>query len=520
MVKKDVIIIGAGLAGIAAAYEAHKEGASVMLVDRGAIGLGTNSALADGYFAAPTSCYTVDNYISDTIKAGKGLNNVTLVNVLAHEAPIAIKFLRKLGFDFKETEHHFIYESPNPVHPCLPMVRRVVVELEKLNNVDFFPGFYVTEILRDEDKAFGVRGFDGTGKVITILAPSIILATGGGGAIYPKTANHSKALGQGYYLAAKVGLKLWDMEFVQFYPLVIDEPFLPAILAPYFEETSLVNVNGEDVIKKYGFSNIDDAAMLQRDKLSAAIFRENLSGQVFMDYRKVPLSLLDVFPFNLMKNNKFDFRSKPVSISPASHFFMGGVRINEYGETSLTGLLACGEAVCGLHGANRRGGNALTECVTFGRIAGKNAALHSLSSKHSFLHNDISSNDLSINNRSKGLKGRELLANIKGIAWKYTGVIREKDGLENGLKKLRDLEKKAITSSNSIKEKIKTEDLGSAVFVIKAILTASLAREESRGAFIRSDFPDIDNINLKKNSSITYNPDEQSFDIEYRLISG
>ncbi len=82
------------------------------------------------------------------------------------------------------------------------------------------------------------------------------------------------------------------------------------------------------------------------------------------------------------------------------------------------------------------------------------------------------------------------------------------------------LEKKAITSSNSIKEKIKTEDLGSAVFVIKAILTASLAREESRGAFIRSDFPDIDNINLKKNSSITYNPDEQSFDIEYRLISG
>ena len=140
----------------------------------------------------------------------------------------------------------------------------------------------------------------------------------------------------------------------------------------------MVTTSGEDILRKHGINDIYDAVIRSRDQFSAILYQESLTGPVYMDYRKVPVSLWGKQPLSLLTKLKFDFRRQPFAISPAAHFFMGGVGVDENAQTSLPGLFACGEVVSGLHGANRMGGNALTECLVFGRVAGRHAAQYAL----------------------------------------------------------------------------------------------------------------------------------------------
>jgi succinate dehydrogenase/fumarate reductase flavoprotein subunit len=195
---------------------------------------------------------------------------------------------------------------------------------------------------------------------------------------------------------------------------------------------------------------------------------------------------------------------------------MGGVRTDEDGRTFLPGLFACGEVVWGLHGANRMAGNALTETIVLGKIAGRNAAHYALAhrsspanpkgllkdfSRHTFLSKETLSN---------------IRIQIREIAWKCAGVVRSEKGMREGLTKVTALEKelKGINPQTILGKKLKY-DLTSAAFVLKAILTASLSREESRGAFIREDFPQQDDLKWQRNSRLAYDPKEESFSLSY-----
>ena len=245
--------------------------------------------------------------------------------------------------------------------------------------IEVLDSFYVTEILKSGGKTNGVKGIGKTSEEIFVNAPAVVMATGGGGAVFFRNDNQKKAMGQGYYLAAKAGLNLWDMEFVQFYPFVISQEGLPSMLVypPYPKEVKLLNVEGKDILERYGIKDIHEAVSTERDKLSAILFQEGLKGPVYMDYRGVPAVLWEKRPLSLLPK-WFDFRKRPFEISPAAHFFMGGVCVDERGETSLPGLFACGELVWGLHGANRMRGNALTECLVSGAVAGRSAAEYAL----------------------------------------------------------------------------------------------------------------------------------------------
>ncbi len=151
-------------------------------------------------------------------------------------------------------------------------------------------GFYVTEIITDNGQALGINGFDKEGKNRTIRGDSTVIATGGAGAIYSKNDNQKTIMGQGYHLAAKAGLELWDMEFVQCYPLVISEPHLPAMLVypPYPHEARLINGRGDDILARHGIEDINDAIMKKRDKLSVMLNDEAKTSPVFMDFSEVP----------------------------------------------------------------------------------------------------------------------------------------------------------------------------------------------------------------------------------------
>jgi succinate dehydrogenase/fumarate reductase flavoprotein subunit len=523
--KTDVIVVGGGLAGILAVYGAQSEGAKVTLIDRGSIGIGTNSALAGGLFSSPTSSYGAEEYVRDTLEIGRTINRESAVHVLANEAPKAFEFLRSLGLNVTESQKiYYSVQSPRPeILPGMIMMKRLAQAVRELRNTHMLTGFYVTEIIKDGNKVCGVKGFDKTGKELSIYAPAVVLAAGGAGGVYLRNDNQRNMLGQGYHLAARAGLDLWDMEFVQFIPIVMAEPHLPTWLlqSPFPQEAKLIDASGKDVLQKFGIDNLNYAVRNRRDELSILLFEEGRNGPVFMDYRNVPASAWEVRPLSLLKRIKFDFRTKPVTISPAAHFCMGGVETDDDGQTSLPGLFASGEVAWGVHGANRRGGNALTECMVFGRLSGYNAARYALVNPLSSVRTNAVRADSEAADSTPSLLLRKLLQRVREIAWDHTGVVRSESGLKEGLIKIEE----AIggvrrTNYGSLPARVLREDLVSACFVVKAVLTASLAREESRGSFYRKDFASQDDVNWRRNSCLQYNSKEGTFALASRTPDG
>lgn len=517
-----VVIVGAGLAGMVAAITAAEEGVDVVLIDRSDIGLGSNSAMANGAFTGPGAGYGVPEYIRDTVAAGKGLNHEPHVRLIGREAHGAFELFRSLGFPLIEGFGGYLFPSSRPDEiRGAAMVRRLAEKVRSLQKVRRVSGIRVTGLSPDEKHGFRVSGFSGRGETFAIFGSAIVLATGGAGAIYLLNDNQRSTMGQGYHLAAKAGLDLWDMEFVQFYPFVIAEPRLPRVMIypPYPKETILTGALGEDLAGKYGFADINAAIRVKRDELSAVLFKEGLAGPIRMDFSRVPAAAWDEYPLGLLSKLKFDFRNRAVAISPGAHFFMGGVRVDEQCGTSLQGLFACGEIVWGLHGANRRGGNALTECVVTGRIAGRSAAERARSGRDVQREPERSAGagSLSAPSMMRELKG--IRTRLRETAWECAGVIRSKQGLQAGLSRVSDLEghlneiKPASVSERSLKE-----DLLSGMFVLKGVLISSLGREESRGSFLRSDYPEEDDRNWRRNSRLRYDPATQGIALSFHLL--
>ncbi len=517
--KTDVIIIGAGLAGMIAACAAEAEGARVLLLDRSALGLGTNSALSNGVFAGPTADYSEDQYVEDTLRIGRGLNRRSWVEQVAREAPRAIGSLISFGLEIKPSKDHFSVQSTPPgTIPGVTLVRRIAEKVTSRQRIRVITGLQVTEILTEDHRAIGVRGFDDQGEDQAMMAPAVILAAGGFGAVYQRNDNQKSTLGQGYALAARSGLDLWDMEFVQFYPLVLAQPGLPSMLLypPYPREARLVNQAGQDLLEKFGIQSLHEAIMQLRDAFSVKLFEEIESGTVYLDYRKVPNESWNRFPLTLLSRLRYDFHNNPFAVAPAAHFCMGGLRTDELGRTDLPGLLACGEMVWGLHGANRRGGNALTECLVSGGLAGSQAAREALSAPSRPKGRPPAGDGFAYSTVSAFGDIRDLHETLKDIAWRQAGVIRSRNGLTEGLTRLQKLEGCLDrVKPGAVPERKRLEDLRSAVLVTRAILTAGLAREESRGSFIREDFPNEDNLRWRKNSRLTYLPEKNDFQIHH-----
>ncbi len=503
---RSVVVIGAGLAGLLAALSALEQGARVTLLDRSGLGLGTNSAISRGALAGPTAGYGRDQYVRDTIAAGKGLNCRAYVELVADRALEALDRLRVLGVGLTEAKGIYFVESPRPeVIPGAVMMRRLVQALSGRAGLERVVGRQAVEIVRAEGRAAGVMTRDKTGRQRYFPAGAVVLAAGGAGAVYARNDNQRRALGQGFLLAARAGLPLYDMEFVQFYPVVLAQPGLPSfmIYTPYPEEARLINAAGQDLLLKYGVADLNQAIKFQRDRLSAALFEELKIGPVKMDLRAVPDDQWRRFPLAQLARIKFDFRRQPVAVSPGAHFCMGGVAVDGQGQTDLPGLFACGEVVWGLHGANRRGGNALLECVVSGPLAGRGAAAFARANRPV----RPPAGETSAEAGGPDLPWRVLLRELREIAWRHAGIERDEAGLRRGLKLAADLEDKlgraagrgpAATPDRS--------DLEAGLFMVWAVLTASLARLESRGAFQRRDYPDTDDGAWLSNSRLQFDP--------------
>ncbi len=504
-----VIIIGGGLAGVTAALAALDSGAEVLLLDRGGLGLGTNSALANGVFAAPTPQHDPRQYQAATLEVGKQLNRPALVEAAATHAGEAFAFLRPHGLDLSQGGNSYSYNSPRPdVFRGAEMMRALAASLRGREGFSFQGGFQARELVVGDGRVRGVRGWDRGGRLLEIPASAVILASGGAAAIYARNDNQKSSLGQGWLLAARAGLALWDLEFVQFYPLVLDQPGLPRVMLypPYPKQVRLLDAQGHDLAAAHGLTDLDQAIQMLRDAFASLVHRAGQSGPVFLDYSAVPAELWPRYPMALLRSYRHDFRRKPVQVAPGAHFCMGGLRIDANGRSDLPGLLVCGEAAWGLHGANRRGGNALTECVVFGMLAGREAASQALAAPIAREARELTPPPSAA--PAPGPAYRALLERLRQIAWQRAGLERDAQGIAAGLAEAEVLAQDlAALAPEGPAQARRHDDLAAGLLFLRGVLLASQARRESRGGFQRSDYPETGGAEWLRHSRLVRSQD-------------
>lgn len=516
VISTDIVVIGSGIAGLAAAIAARKKGWEVLLCSKVAPGVASSSAFSQGSFRAPVTSFPAEQHMQLTFESGHKLNEPVLVETLVQHAAQDVVSLREFGVEVKEREKGFFVPAQKTGQEGLRITRPMVAHARQIG-VKFLNPYLAFDLLQSDGQAVGIWGLlKKDGQPLAIQAKAIVLATGGGGAAYARNDNPPGNIGDGYGLAYRAGLSLIDMEFVQFYPLSTAAPGRSGrfVLASLGDVGKFLNRKGEDLLEKYEIRK-SPVAIVCRDLLARAMCMEVANGQGIEGAILLDLSAAstgwqrakklwgysdeDIERVKRWADRLFAGREH-LLVMPTTHFFMGGVVIDSWGRTRKNGLFAAGEVTGGLHGANRLGGNALTEALVFGRRAGLAAAdflsrqgnkaisktaFSSLALKHgSFIQEKYAGRE----------KGEACLAEVKKdiqqSLWQNVGVLRSEDSL-----------KKALTHFKKVGREIpagKTDalvdilEIANLLLVAEMVTSSSLRRQESRGAHYRFDYPQAD----------------------------
>ncbi len=515
--KTDILIMGGGLAAMAAALEASEDSGSILVVSKGRVGNSGATLMAGSNFAAvlpeaQEQGDSIDWHVKDTLLGGGGINDPQLVRVLARNAPADLLWLEELGVKFLKKEGRFDMRQPpghrNPrtvftQNPGIPMTirgRTITAPLLQIllrKEIPFLENASILRLTTQEGRLTGAVALDRkSGETISIECQAAILACGGAGHLYEINTNPGDLTGDSYSLALEAGCNLRDMEFVQFYPCRhLDPPRVP-IYSPILSDGAVLrNKRGDRFLAKYEPERMEAAT---RDAVSRAVYREiqegmGIEGGVYLDMTPIPEELLRVrFPdlLKLFENHGIDLRKKWVRVAPAVHFFMGGVVIDERCRTSIHGLFAAGEAAGGVQGANRLSGNGLSEPLVFGRIAGREAARYvAEQSKPSASLPSFAPDWI----RGEGIPDEKIAQTrkrIKKLMWAKTGIVRHGDELNQALQELEDLQRNFREGQPSSKGSLGIYfEVRSMLRAAQAVVSAAVFRKESRGAHFREDFP-------------------------------
>jgi succinate dehydrogenase/fumarate reductase flavoprotein subunit len=526
IVKTDVLVIGGGGAGLRAALAAREQGAEVLLVSKTPLGKSTCTYLSAGGFSLAVQGVTEETHRQLTLESGRGINDRELVRLFVEEAPERVRELERFGVQGKWGKGRFSCEGKISAWGA-PLTNALAAANRKLG-VSEAPWVMIFSLLVEEGKAVGALGFEfRKGVPIVFQSKATILANGGGAALYLRHDNPVRMTGDGYALAYEAGCRLRDMEFVQFIPSGLAEPGKASILVAVslVDEGRIINSAGEDILQKYRIT--DRPVVIKcRDSLSQAMFREEEEGKsVFLDLTGLKE---EAWPKDNFAESERELlyeglscSKKPIRISPMCHFFMGGVSADPDGKTDIPGLFAAGEVMGGLHGANRMGGNALSEIIVFGCRAGRSAGEWALGRNAGRMVQALAEtrwDSLQKGKQAKGLPPRAIRKRIAEILWKHGGISRDERGLNSVLeffKKIREEELPGV-STGTPKEILEKLEVETALSVGEMIVRSGLLRKESRGAHFRRDFPRPDDQNWKGN--IFLRKSAEGMSLEYQPL--
>jgi succinate dehydrogenase/fumarate reductase flavoprotein subunit len=515
----DVLIVGSGAAGLRAAIAAREKNSEVIVISKGNPGKGTCTFRSGGVFAGTAAGTPTDNHLRRTLKAGRGINQRELVEILVEEGPVRLRELMEWGIS-AELHHGYLFSQGRPPIWGEEIVRSLMKKA-KASGINILGGLLVTNLKIAQGVVGALAYSTDSGRWFVIRAHALILAMGGAGGLYLRHDNPQRILGEGYALALDAGAVLQDMEFVQFYPLCLAEPGRPPFLLPprLVDSGTLLNSSGEEILEKYGIRE-RPAGERARDRLSQALFNEiYVNGEeVRLDLRAISEKEWCADPFSAstldILGKRYGALQRLVRIAPAAHHVMGGVRIDTRGATSVPGLFAAGEVAGGLHGANRLGGNALTETLVFGSRAGEAAAAWAkerAGDKNKILLKELDSSGSESKVKEARLNLTQLRKRLRKILWEEGGIRRNKKGLTQALDEVKAIQNESLGlplgDNPSVVQGILELRSGSRTASI--ILRAALKREESRGAHFREDFPDQDDEHWRGHLQVHLNEEKK-----------
>ncbi|MEO9170041.1 MAG: L-aspartate oxidase [Candidatus Baltobacteraceae bacterium] len=496
--RSDAIVIGAGIAGLMAAIKLAPKNVTVICKTR--LGFGAATDWAQGGIAAALGKDDSPSlHALDTNRAGAGINDEKIVDILTSDAPARIEELLELGATFDRTESGELALGREAAHQR----RRIVKaggdatghEILKtlIAAIHAIPSIYVLEdttaddLIVDEGRVCGVYAHDNrSGIPAAYVAPSTILATGGIGRLYRFTTNPVEATGDGVAMAGRAGATLADMEFVQFHPtaLAIGRDPMPLVTeAVRGEGATLMNDLGE----RFMLGAHPDAELAPRDIVARAIFEQLQRGRtVGLDARD---AIGETFPqkfptvFGFCTSAGIDPRTERIPIAPAAHYHMGGIAVDEWGRTSLPGLWACGEvSATGVHGANRLASNSLLEALVYGARVAENIAAEN-EERH---EPEIVEYSPSIR-RPAG--ETQAISDLRNVMYANVGLVRNELGLREAHARITDLQTSFPRA---------TSELRNLLVVGQLITGAACIRRESRGSHYRTDYPLTDETLAKR----------------------
>lgn len=569
----DVLVIGAGGAGLRAAIEASANGVTVGLVCKSLLGKAHTVMAEGGIAAAMANVDDRDNWkvhFTDTMRGGQYLNNWRMAELHAKEAPDRVNELEGWGALFDRTKDGKILQRNFGGHkyPRLAHVGdRTGLEMIRTlqdhgihQGVEVHMECTVITLLKDGDRVVGAFGYDrDRGRFKIFNSKAVILATGGIGRAYKITSNSWEYTGDGHTLAYDSGAELIDMEFLQFHPTgMIWPPSVSGILVTEGvrgEGGILLNKNGE----RFMFNNIPELyrnqtadneeegwryiqgdknakrppELLTRDHVARCIVREIKEGRgsphggVFLDIswikEKLPHAeehIKKKLPgmFHMFKKlADIDITKEPMEIGPTTHYIMGGIRVNADTQMStIAGLFAAGECAAGLHGANRLGGNSLSDLLVFGKRAGEYAAKFAKENSSGTIDEnqitEAANKALQPFEQTEGENPFNVQSDLQEMMQELVGIVRKEEELLRAMEYLQIMNKRArnirVTGNREFNPGWHTAvDLHNLLTVSEAVTMAALERKESRGAHFREDYPEKDaksgkfNLVIKKNAN-------------------
>jgi succinate dehydrogenase / fumarate reductase flavoprotein subunit len=535
--ENDVLIIGAGGAGLRAAIEALAHGASVGVVCKSLLGKAHTVMAEGGIAAAMANVDQADDWrthFRDTLRGGKFLNNWRMAQLHAQESPERVRELEQWGALFDRTDNGDILQRAFGGHTfkrlChvgdrtgLEMIR-TLQDRGVQQGIDVYMECCVTRLLKDGDRIAGAFGYwREQGRFVIFKAKSVVIATGGIGKAWKVTSNSWECTGDGMALAYEAGAELLDMEFVQFHPTgMVWPPGVQGLLvteAVRGEGGILRNKNGERFMEKYDAKRME---LSTRDVVARSIYTEVKEGRgsphggAFLDISHKPAEYvkrkLPSMYHQFKELADVDITKGPMEVGPTCHYMMGGIRVDaETGRTSVAGLYAAGEAAAGLHGANRLGGNSLSDLLVFGRRAGLAAAEHARETASPTLDsaqvNEAERQLLAPFERTIGENPYTIHGELQDMLQSLVGIFRTEEDLTRALGELEKFKARAglmrVEGSRLFNPGWHlSRDLQHMLVVAEAVTRSALARRESRGAHSRIDHPKTEDAWGKKNHVI------------------